>query len=75
MKYFCVDGVITLGPGPGALCVAMKMLDGLTISVRAKRPSAESLPSPGRLSETGENVLASNPTPPAICRARGEVEL
>ena len=61
-----MEHIIILGPGPGALCVAEKMLDGVIATVSANKLIAARLRSHGMASETGENVLANNPTPPAI---------
>eukprot|EP00955_Chlamydomonas_euryale_P096433 365011-Chlamydomonas_euryale.AAC.19 len=51
--------------GPGALCVSMKTLDGVTTTHSAHSPSAEADLSHGSASATGGMQLAMRPTPPA----------
>lgn len=55
----------TLGTGPGALCVAIKMFEGVTATVRTNSPRAEADSSQGSASRTCGTWAASRPTDPA----------
>jgi hypothetical protein len=55
----------TLGTGPGELWVHMKILLGVTTTVRRNRPSAEVEASQGSASLIEGTRVASRPTAPA----------